>query len=193
MRYALALLAILLTSCQDTPPIILTQHAASETAAASATTSPSALTEIAVKTDAPGTPPATATPTEAPSPTGSIIEVTPLGGQPTFTPTPCGQSICEVGPLLTLPPPGEITVEAGKYTPCCAQNVRECAGITCAIVASLAAGGTSPLMGFVRDNDSQLWLCLVITTDKHGAQDCSRAAIWLDKAGKIYGKWTRDQ
>jgi len=118
--------------------------------------------------------------TASPSATSSISEVTPA---------PTG-SIIEVGtPLMsTLPPSGVVVFEAGRFTPYGNMNIRACPSMSCdRLGVGIRAGETVNTQGWVYNEDSEIWLCL-IAYDDGKAQTCYEAVLWLSPDGK-FGKY----
>lgn len=118
----------------------------------------------------------TLTPSDTPAPTvaptSSIIEVTP---RPTDTITVIG--------LATIPPPGVVVQEKGTFNPFRLWTVRACPSTKCEDKGNLLPGTAYPTVGWVQNEDHQLWLCEVVDVDTHGAQLCTYAILWLDKDG----------
>jgi len=103
-----------------------------------------------------------ATPTMI-TPTGSIIEVTPLGGGHEWaTPRPKQESV------------------TGTYTARAYQNVRLGPGTSYPVKYRLSAGQTVDVVGMIVQSPIEVWLCL--------AEQCDEALAWVwqgDELGKL--------
>lgn len=145
-------------------------------------------TEIAAWT---GTPNETVSPTLPPTTSGQTATPTPTSSPPPSATSSINEvtrpAIIETG-YATMPPPNEIVMEAGKYTPYGPQNVRQCANRDCPIVGSLEAYRAYNTAAWLINENREVWLCRKVLEDTHGAQLCDGAVIWIGTDQK-YGRY----
>lgn len=128
-------------------------------------------------------------------PTLSIAEVSPSGGEPTRTATPCpATSICEAGPLLTPPPVGVIQLERGAYTPFKNQNARACEALSCAVLVLRPGGVSVETAGRIPVRDGSWWVCgvVIVLAGPGGAQTCDHAMLQIGPDGQEWGRYVRE-
>ena len=128
----------------------------------------------------------TVSPTITPSPTTSIIEVTALGTTALLTP-----SIIETGEVTAIPR-NTIVLEAGRYTPTNQQRVRACPSLACPILGQAGGGVTVVTEGWLINELGDIWVCLEVRNDLHGAQECAGALLWVFASGERMGNYQRN-
>jgi len=138
-RYVFAI-ALLLAGCTPipgsyTPPAPIATATLTHTPTVTATVTPTPTIDWS------------ATPTQI-TPTGTIIEVTPLGGDWWATPLP------------------KIEDLSGTYTPNALQNVRWCPAIDCTRRYQLSAGQTVIIVAWLSDLPDEAWLCISEACDE---------------------------
>lgn len=128
------------------------------------------------------------TPTFTPTvpPTSSIIEITPTGIVEVYT--PCVINLADV---LKRPPEWTF-IEDCAYQPYPSQlNVRAQPGLDQKIQGRAGVQYPFNVQGYTRFGKGQVWICIEIAVDSHGAQICNGALIYRDDSGRIYGAYKK--